>query len=131
MLIDTSALVAILLSEPEADRLIEAILMDDRRLLGAPTLVEAGAVMFAKKGPQGSIALDALLQRLGIVLVEMSPAAAAQARQAYERFGKGVGAPAVLNYGDCLSYGMSFALDEPLLFKGDDFLRTDVAVVAC
>ena len=130
MLIDTSALVAILLSEPEADKLVDAILMDDRRILSAPTLVEAAAVMVAKKGPQGSIALDALLQRLGIVVVEMPVAAAAEARRAYERFGKGVGTPAVLNYGDCLSYGMSFALDEPLLFKGDDFLRTDVAVVA-
>lgn len=129
MLIDTSALVAILLSEPEADALVAAILADDRRLIGAPSLVEAAAVLLAKKGPQSAIALDALLQRLGIVTVEMSATAATEARRGYERFGKGVGAPAVLNYGDCLSYGIALALDEPLLFKGDDFLRTDVAVV--
>lgn len=129
MLIDTSALVAILLSEPEAEALVAAILTDDRRLIGAPSLVEAAAVLLAKKGPQSAIALDALLQRLGIVTVEMSAIAANEARRGYERFGKGVGAPAVFNYGDCLSYGIALALDEPLLFKGDDFFRTDVAVV--
>lgn len=130
MVIDTSALIAILLGEPEAMALVDAIASDDTRLLGAPTLVEASAVMLARKGPQGEIALDALLQRLGAEVVTMSPEAAAFARTAYARYGKGVGSPGVLNFGDCLSYGVARATGEPLLCKGDDFPQTDVARVA-
>ena len=130
MVIDTSALLAILLSEAESEKLVRAILADGRRLIGAPTLVEAAAVMLARKGPQGEIALDALLQRLGIEVVEMSAVATTEARRAYARFGKGVGTPGVLNYGDCLAYGITLAMDEALLFKGNDFLETDVPAVA-
>jgi ribonuclease VapC len=129
MVIDTSALLAILFGEPEAEALVEAIASAATRLLGAPTLVEASAVMLARKGAQGEIALDALLQRLGIEVVPMSPEAAVFARSAYARFGKGVGSPGVLNYGDCLSYGVARATGEPLLFKGDDFPRTDLPAV--
>lgn len=127
MVIDASALLAILLAEPEATALVDAIVADAMRIVAAPTLVEASAVMLARKGPQGDIALDALLQRLGIEVVGMSPEAAAFSRSGYARYGKGVGSPGVLNFGDCLSYGVSKALDEPLLFKGEDFSRTDVA----
>lgn len=126
MVIDASALIAILLGEAPADDLVGAIAADDTRLVGGPTLVEASAVMVARKGPQGEIALDALLQRLHIEVVGMSPEAAAFARGAYARFGKGVGSPGVLNFGDCLSYGVARAADEPLLFTGDDFPRTDI-----
>ena len=126
VVLDTSALVAILLSEPEAPALIAALAAADRRMVGAPTLVEAGAVMLARKGPPGELALDALLQRLEIAVVEMSPAAAAAARTAYARWGKGVGTPGVLNFGDCLSYGVAAELGERLLFKGDDFTHTDI-----
>jgi ribonuclease VapC len=129
MVIDTSALLAILLSEPEALSFTEEIAAADRRLVGGPTLVEATAVMLARKGPDGVIALDALLSRLGIEVVAMSPAAAEFARGAYGRYGKGVGSPGVLNYGDVLSYGVARAEDEPLLFKGEDFPRTDVRPV--
>lgn len=130
MIIDTSALLAVLLAEPEADDLVASILADDSRMIGAPTIVEAAAVMRARKGPQGEIALDALLQRLGITVVEMSARAAVEARRAYARFGKGVGNPAVLNYGDCLSYGIALAFEEPLLYKGEDFQKTDIQGVA-
>ena len=130
MVIDTSALVALLLAEPEAPALAEAIAGDEARIVGAPTLVEASAVMVAKKGPQGEIALDALLQRLGIEIAPMTSEAATFARTAYARFGKGVGSPAVLNFGDCLTYGVARALDQPLLFKGPDFAGTDVDAVA-
>lgn len=127
MVIDTSALIAILFGEPEAKAFSDAISADGTRIVGAPTLVEASAVMLARKGPQGEIALDALLQRLSVSVVPMSPEAAAFARSAYARFGKGVGSPGVLNYGDCLSYGVAKATGEPLLFKGDDFPQTDVS----
>ena len=91
MVFDTSALVAILLAEPEATAFVHAIAADETRLVGAPTLVEAAAVMHAKKGTGGEVALDALLERLSIQVVEMSIPAAKLARLAYARFGKGVG----------------------------------------
>lgn len=129
MVIDTSALTAILFGEPEADRIIGAIEKDPRRLLGAPTLVEAGAVMLGKKGSGGVVALDALVQRLDITVEPFSESASDFARSAYARFGKAVGSPAVLNYGDCLSYGVAQALGQPLLFKGNDFAQTDIIAV--
>lgn len=130
MVLDTSALVAILLAEPEATAMLRAVARDDVRLVGAPTLVEAAAVMHARKGSGGGVALDALLERMSIRVVEMSVAAARLARLAYVRYGKGVGDPGVLNYGDCLAYGVTMAEREPLLFKGDDFRQTDVEVVS-
>jgi ribonuclease VapC len=128
VVLDTSALVAILLDEPEAAPMLRAIAKDETRLVGAPTLVETAAVMNARKGPGGEVALDALLERVNVRSVVMSIAAAKLARLAYARFGKGVGEPGVLNFGDCLSYGVAMAEQEPLLFKGDDLARTDVDV---
>ena len=130
MVLDTSALIAILLAEPEADAMVRALASDPRRLVGAPTLVEASAVMRAKKGGAGEVALDGLLERLEVDVLPMSVAAARLARLGYARFGRGVGDPAVLNHGDCLAYGVALAEREPLLFKGDDFARTDVEAVA-
>lgn len=130
MVIDSSAIVAILLGEPEADRLVHAIASAGSRMIGTPSLVEASAVMLARKGTVGEIALDALLQRLAIDIVPMSADAAASARSAYQRYGRGIGSPGVLNFGDCLSYGVAMAAGEPLLFKGDDFAMTDVAMAA-
>ena len=130
MVIDTSALVAILFRESDADGMVRAIAKDATRLLAAPTLVEASAVMLARSGPGGEIALDALLERLGIEVVDMTANAARLARLTYARFGKGVGDPAVLNYGDCLTYGVAMVEREPLLFKGDGFSKTDIEAVA-
>jgi len=126
MVIDTSALMAILFSEPDALRFTEEIASTEHPVIGAPTLVEATAIMLARKGKQGVIALDALLSRLSIEVVPMSATAAEFARDAYARYGKGVGSPGVLNYGDVVSYGVARAEDEPLLFKGEDFPRTDI-----
>ena len=129
MILDTSALVAILLAEPEAGPMLKAIARDEVRLVAAPTLVEASAVMLAKKGPGGEVALDALLERMGAEVVEMSIPAAKLGRLAYARFGKGVGDPGVLSFGDCLTYGVAMATRQPVLFKGDDFRHTDVTPV--
>jgi ribonuclease VapC len=126
MVIDTSALLAILFAEPEGAVFAEQIASADHRLVGGPTLVETTAVMLARKGRPGVIALDALLARLGIEVVPLSLEAAEFARLAYARYGKGVGSPAVLNYGDVLSYGVARAAGEPLLFKGEDFPQTDI-----
>ena len=126
MVIDTSALLAILFAEPEARQLGTAIVRERSRLLPAPAFVEASPVVIARKGAQGAIALDALLQRLGIEVIAMSPEAASHARGSYDRYGRGVGSPGLLNLGDCLCYGVARSVGEPLLFKGDDFAKTDV-----
>lgn len=128
MVLDTSAVLAILFAEPEAAAMVRAIAGSDRCSIGAATLVEASAVVRARKGSGGEIALDALLERLGIEVEALSIDAARLARFAYARFGKGVGDPGVLNFGDCLSYGTAMALRRPLLFKGGDFSQTDVTV---
>lgn len=107
--------------------MVRAVARDETRVVGAPTLVETAAVMHARKGPGGEVALDALLERAEIRVLPMSLAAARLARLGYGRFGKGVGDPAVLNLGDCLAYGVAMSEREPLLFKGDDFSRTDVS----
>lgn len=126
MVLDSSALVAILLGEPEADTLVRVVAESGTRLVGAPTWVETSAVMLAKKGPGGEVALDALIERLGVHIVPLTLDGARLARLAYARFGKGVGDPGVLNYGDCLAYGVAMAERQPLLYKGDDFSHTDV-----
>ena len=130
MVLDTSAILAILFAEPEASAMVEAIAHADVRAVGAPTLVEASAVMLARKGPAGEVALDALRQRLDLDVVPMSTEAAVFARSAYGRFGKGVGSPGVLNFGDCLAYGVAMAAGDSLLFKGNDFSATDVIVAS-
>lgn len=130
MVIDTSAVLAILFAEPEAPRMVAAIAAADVTVIAAPTLVEAAAVLYARKGAAGEVALDALLQRLRIDVIAMTPDAGAHARAAYQRFGKGVGSPGVLNYGDCLAYGVASASGDVLLFKGNDFTQTDVAVAS-
>ena len=126
MVIDTSALIAVLLNEPESLTLVKAMSAATRRIIGAPTLVEATAVMLARKGSAGDIALSALIQSMDCEVVEMSVEAADLARSAYARYGKGIGNPGVLNFGDCLSYGVARALGQPLLFVGNDFGATDV-----
>jgi len=128
MVLDTSALLAILLGEEESLRMVRAIAAAEERVVGTPTLVEASAVIQARKGPGGEVALDALLRRLRVEVVPLDETGATLARLAYGRFGKGIGDPAVLNYGDCLAYGVAMALRQPLLFKGDDFPATDVTV---
>ena len=111
MVIDTSvtAIIAILFAEARATEIVQAIEADPMPVVGGPTMVEAAAVMLGKTG-RGLIALDALFHRLHITVEPFSASAADYSRSAYTRFGRGVGSPAVLNYGDCLSYGMAKAL---------------------
>ena len=127
MVIDTSALIAILQAEPEADALAEAVLAAPLRRLSAATLVEAGIVMEGRFKIDGSKRLDRLLLQLDVEVLPLTAAHADLARDAFRRFGKGQH-PARLNFGDCFSYALARALGEPLLFVGDDFGQTDVAV---
>ncbi|HEU4629721.1 MAG TPA: type II toxin-antitoxin system VapC family toxin [Gemmatimonadaceae bacterium] len=128
MVIDTSALLAILFAEPEAPRIEAAIRAAQVREVGTPTYVETAAVLRAKRGPRGLVAFDALLEILGVTVVPLTVAGAHHAREAYDRYGRGRGAPpAVLNFGDCLAYGVAMDRGEPLLFKGEDFVGTAIA----
>jgi ribonuclease VapC len=125
MVIDTSALVAILLGESDAERFARAIADDPKRLVSAFSALETGIVMEAKKGPPGGRELDLLLHRAGIVIVAMDSRQYELAMAAWRKFGKGRH-PAALNIGDCCSYALSAYSGEPLLFKGIDFSRTDI-----
>jgi ribonuclease VapC len=127
MVIDPSVLIAYLNAEPEAER-IETALLEGRRLfLSAATLVEAGIVAERQNEESGGQDLDLLLHRLRVEVVPVTEEQAELARSAYRRFGKGKH-PAGLNFGDCFSYALARSLGERLLFVGQDFGQTDVAV---
>lgn len=125
MVIDTSALIAMLLDEPERDVFIGLLASADDPLVSAATLVEASIVMQAKAGDDGVADLDDLLAAAEVRCVAVDAAQARQARDAYARFGKGRSS-AGLNFGDCFAYALARATERPLLFKGEDFGQTDV-----
>lgn len=126
VVLDSSAVIALIADEPEAPRLAAALDRLTDRAIGAPTLVETGIVLRARYGGRGELALDAFLQRFDVRVVPVATREATFAREAHRRFGRGVGSPAVLNYGDCLAYAVSASLGWPLLCVGNDFARTDV-----
>jgi ribonuclease VapC len=128
MVIDTSALVAILQREPKRRLFIEAIEAADSRLLSVATFVEISIVIEARHGAEGLRDLDHFIGRAAIELVAVDAEHGKTARDAFSRFGKGRHR-AGLNYGDCFSYALAMLSGEPLLFKGDDFVHTDVAMV--
>jgi ribonuclease VapC len=127
MVIDTSAVVAILRSEPAAPRLTAALDADPVRRMSAATLIETGIVMLTRYGEHGEREVDLFVQRAAIDVIAVSEEHAELARGAYRQYGKGRH-PAGLNFGDCFSYALAAALDEPLLFVGDDFSKTDIKV---
>ncbi len=129
MVIDTSALLAILLGEADAGRIATAIETGAPRLLSAATLLEASIVIEARKGEAGGRELDLLLYRSEIDVVALDRDQAEIARAAWRRFGEGRH-PAALNYGDCFAYALAQSRRLPLLFRGDDFARTDITPVA-
>ena len=126
MIVDTSALVAVLRGEPEADRIIRTVLASGGAKIAAPTLVELYAVADSRDVPEQRRRLDDLLTDLGVVAVPFTVEHAAIAREAYRDYGRGSGHPARLNLGDTHSYALARATGESLLFVGDDFTRTDL-----
>lgn len=128
MVIDTSAFVAIMLEEPEADTFLEAIDADATRLMSAAGVVEAGIVLGTRAGSDARSDLLALIGAIGIEVIPVDLEQANLALEAYRRFGRG-NHPAGLNFGDCFAYALAEAHGEPLLFKGDDFSKTPVAAV--
>lgn len=127
MVIDTSAVLAILQAETEAPRVAAAIAAAPARRLSAVSYVESSIVVETRYGVPGADKLGRLLHEAGIEIVAVSADQARIARDAYRRFGKGRH-PAALNLGDCFSYAAAAAYAEPLLFVGEDFRRTDVRV---
>lgn len=126
MILDTSAVIAILRDEPEAVRFAEAIAEAEDCRISAVNYVEAAAVIDAGRDPVASRRFDDLLREAAVVIEPVTKAQARIAREAYRDFGKGSGHPARLNFGDCFAYALAKALAEPMLFKGDDFPLTDV-----
>lgn len=125
MVIDTSALVAILFDEPDAARYEESIVADPVRLLSAASAFEAAIVVEASLGPAGGRELDLLLHRAAVEIVPFDNEQLEEARRAYRRYGKGHH-PAGLNLGDCFAYALARVSGEALLFKGNDFSATDL-----
>ena len=129
MVIDTSAIIAILLGEPEAPELARAIEDGSPRLLSAANLLETSMVIEARKGDAAGRELDLLVYRAGIDVVPVDQEQAEIARVAWRRYGKGRH-PASLNFGDCFAYALAKTTGLPLLFKGDDFNQTDIGRLA-
>ncbi|MEN8195955.1 MAG: type II toxin-antitoxin system VapC family toxin [Pseudomonadota bacterium] len=125
MVIDTSAVLAVLMNEPERHRFNELIAADPKRLISAASLVESAIVIESRYGEAGGRELDLYIHRAGIEMAPVDAEQAELARAAWRRYGKGRH-PAGLNYGDCFSHALSVWSGEPLLYKGDDFTRTDI-----
>ena len=126
MIIDASALLAILRAEPESERMAEAIASAESRLISAANFVEAAVVIDSGRDPLASRRFDRLISRAAIQIEPVTRQQAEEARLAYRDFGKGSGHPAQLNFGDCFAYALGKQRGEPLLFKGNDFVRTDI-----
>jgi len=129
MIIDTSALIAILDQEPEAERIARTLASTPERMLSAANLVEVGIVMQARRGDDGARDLDLLLAKLKVEIVPFTARQAEIARKAFRRYGRGQH-DAKLNFGDCFAYALAKDVSAALLFKGDDFGQTDVTAVS-
>ncbi|HSF20280.1 MAG TPA: type II toxin-antitoxin system VapC family toxin [Vicinamibacteria bacterium] len=125
MVLDTSALLALLLDEPEAEDFRAAVEDDPTRLVSAATLLETAIVIEARKGDAGGRELDLLIRTADMTVVPVETDHVSEARRAYRRFGRGRHA-AGLNFGAVFAYALARTSGEPLLFKGADFSKTDI-----
>jgi ribonuclease VapC len=127
VIVDSSALVAILHDEPEAAVYLRAIYAAAQSRISAANFLEAAIVIDAGRSPVASRRFDDLVREAQIAIEPVTEAQAHIARQAYRDYGRGSGHPAQLNFGDCFAYALARATAEPLLFKGNDFRHTDIA----
>jgi ribonuclease VapC len=127
VIIDTSALIAILRDEPEAAACARAIEAAAHRRISAANFVEAAIVIDGSRDPVASSRFDDLVREAQLVIEPVTEAQARIAREAYRDFGRGSGHPTGLNFGDCFAYALARTRGEPLLFKGADFSHTDIA----
>ena len=129
MIIDTSAWIAILQKEPEAEKLTRVILQSNIRLVSTIAYYEAGIITYARRGTEGQKDLELLIQKFAPEMVAPSREQMDIALKAYQHFGKGQH-KAGLNFADCIMYGLAKFRNLPLLFKGNDFSQTDIEVVS-
>jgi ribonuclease VapC len=127
MIVDASAVIAVLRDEAEARSCANAIAGAKVRRISAVSFVEAAVVIDAGRNPVASRKFDDLVREAGFIVEPVNETQARIAREAYRDFGKGSGHSAGLNFGDCFSYALAKVMDEPILFKGDDFRHTDLA----
>jgi|SRR5215471_17867464 len=127
MIVDTSAIVAILRNEPEADRCARAIESSVVRRISAANYVETAVVIDASRDPIASRRFDDFINEAQIAIEPVTETQARIAREAYRDFGRGSGHPAKLNFGDCFAYALAKTTNETLLFKGADFTHTDIS----
>jgi len=125
VIVDTSALLAVVFKEPGYERLIDKLLVPGRKGVGTPTLAEAGLVLTGRLQGDAEAQLGGILQHFEIVPVPFGERHWRAAVEAFRHFGKGRH-PAALNFGDCLSYATAKLADRPLLFVGEDFSKTDL-----
>ena len=128
MIVDSSAVLAVLLRQPGHELVLGALVSDDALGIGAPTLAESGIVLSARIGVTGRTLLYRFVEEANIQVVPFEEVHWDVAVDAFSRFGKGRH-PAALNFGDCLTYAVASLADEPLLCLGDDFSRTDLTVL--
>jgi ribonuclease VapC len=127
MIVDTSAIVAMLQLEPEATAMLRLLSKDAESKMSAATYLECGIVVDGARKPKASANLDALIRDLRISIVALTESQAKLARQAYRDYGKGSGHKAQLNFGDCFAYALAAESGEQLLYKGDDFAEAGMA----
>lgn len=128
MVIDTSALIAILLGEDETERIAKVIAEDNVRLISSFSLLESSIVIEAKKGESGSRELDLLIHKIGAEIIGFDSEQSITAKKAWREYGKG-NHSASLNIGDCCTYALSKSSNQSILFKGNDFNQTDIPVI--
>jgi len=128
MVIDTSALLAIFLAEPDRKQLLELIIEAENRYVSAPNILETGIVLEARRGEAAGREFDLFVRHAKLEVVATDLEQIEVARVAWRRYGKGRHA-AGLNFGDCFAYALAKVTGEPILFKGDDFSHTDIAGV--
>lgn len=128
MVVDTSAVIAILSEEPEANDFLAAMESDSSRLISAVSVLEAGIIAYSRKGQDGTALFESFLREAEVEIRAFDSEQAILAQRAYRDFGKGHHR-AALNFGDCAAYALCKASGEPLLFKGADFSQTDILTV--
>ena len=126
MIVDSSALLAIVLDEPLSARCLQALLESPTNRMSAASFLEAAIVVDRLPDPHDSVAFNELISDLSIIIEPVTAHQATVAREAHRQFGRGSGHPAKLNFGDCFAYALATELDEPLLFVGQDFIHTDM-----
>lgn len=126
MIVDSSTIVCVLQNEIESHTYLALLRTADPRRISAATFLESGIVIDRDRDPVAMASLEEFIREFGIIIESVTEIQATIARHAYREFGRGSGSPAQLNFGDCFSYALAKDRDEPLLYKGNDFVHTDI-----